>query len=86
MTWDLKLEQVGPDGATGKVNQNLVNFQVTLAFKRFKVEVTDLRITEQEFLNLQYDAIINELIILSNRTIYGHVNTVDFVGLFLTLV
>lgn len=63
------------------MNQTLVNFQVTLAFKRFKVEITNPRITEQEFRNLQNDAIINELIVLSNRPIYEHVNTADFVGL-----
>lgn len=81
LSWDAALESVGPPGATGSVNQGLLNYQVTLAFKRFKVEVTDPRLTQQDFRSLQYDAMINELTVLSNRAIRQHSNIAVFVGL-----
>ncbi|KIW71201.1 hypothetical protein PV04_03396 [Phialophora macrospora] len=81
LTWDPMLEKVGPDGATGSVNQNLLNSQVTFAFKRFKVEVTDPSVTQQDFRTLQYDAMINELTVLSNRAVREHANIAVFVGL-----
>jgi hypothetical protein len=75
------LEEVGPVGATGSVYQNLLNSQVTFAFKRFKVEVTDPSLTQREFRTLQIDAMINELTVLSNRAVREHANITVFVGL-----
>ena len=41
LIWEPELGTVGSDGATGRVNQSLLNAQTHFAYKRFKPDVTD---------------------------------------------
>jgi len=81
LTWKPALEALGRDGATARVNQSFVNLETTFVYKRFKPEVTDHRLSEAQFQELQYMAVINELIILAHPEIGGHNSIVRFVGI-----
>lgn len=81
LTWELALEALGRDGATTRVNQSVVNLETTFMYKRFKPEVTDHRLSEAQFRELRYTAMINELIILAHPEIGGHNSIVRFVGI-----
>jgi serine/threonine protein kinase len=81
LAWEPALEALGPNGATAKVNQSFLNSEMTLVYKRFKSEVTDHRLSEAQFRELQYTAMINELIILAHPEIGGHNSIVRFVGI-----
>src|SRR6266516_1167943 len=81
LTWEPALEAVGRDGATARVNQSFVNAETMFAYKRFKPEVTDHRLSEAQFRELQYTTMINELIILAHPGIGDHINIVQYVGI-----
>jgi hypothetical protein len=81
LAWEPALEAPGPNGATAKVNESLLNSKMTLVYKRFKSEVTDHRLSEAQFRELQYTAMVNELIILAHPEIGGHDSIVRFVGI-----
>jgi hypothetical protein len=72
LTWEPALEALGRDGATARVNQSSVNLETTFVYKRFKPEVTDHRLSEAQFRELQYTAMINELIIQARPEIGDH--------------
>src|SRR5271156_5639544 len=81
LTWEPALEALGHDGATARVNQSFANLETTFVYKRFKPEVTDHRLSEAQFRELQYTAMINELIILARPEIGDHNSIVRFVGI-----
>ena len=81
LTWEPGFEQLGQDGATGSVNQNLLNSALTFAFKRFKPEVTDARLSETQFRDQQFDAVVTEMTLLACETVRDHPCISPFVGL-----
>ena len=81
LTWEPALEGLGRDGATARVNQSFLNLETTFVYKRFKPEVTDHRLSEAQFRELQYAAMTNELIILAHPEIGDHNRIVRFVGI-----
>ena len=83
LTWEPALEALGRDGDTARVNQSFVNLETTFVYKRFKPEVTDHRLTEAQFRELQYTAMINELIILAHPEIGDHNSIVRFMWICL---
>lgn len=81
LAWEPAPEALGPNGATAKVNQSILNSEMTLVYKRFKSEVTDHRLSEAQFRELQYTAMINELIILARPEIGNRDGIVRFLGI-----
>ena len=80
LTWEPGLGAVGSDGAIGRVNQSLLNVQTSFAYKRFKPDVTNSQLSESQFREQQYAAMINEMCILSQPAIGGHNSFPHFVG------
>ncbi|KAK3374187.1 kinase-like domain-containing protein [Lasiosphaeria ovina] len=80
LAWDPALESVGREGSTAHINQSTLNAEFTFAFKRFKPHTTRNDVSEGEFRQMQYDAAIAEMTVLSHRTIRRHPNIVTFVG------
>jgi hypothetical protein len=80
LTWELAFETLGPDGATGRVNQAPFNSKFSLAFKRFNPEVTNPNLSMEEFRNVQYNAMIAEMVVLSCPEIRNHPNIITLIG------
>ena len=80
LTWEPALGTVGSDGATGRVNQSLLNVHMNFAYKRFKPDLTNCRLSESQFRDQQYSAMINEMVILAQPAIRGHNSLPHFVG------
>jgi hypothetical protein len=80
LTWRPALESLG-EGATGLVSQSPLNSRIEFAFKRFKRINSNAALSEADFRNLQYDAMISEMVTLSCPQIYDHPNIVNLEGL-----
>ena len=80
------LREPGLDGAVGTVGQHVLNASVSLAFKRFRPLPADQRLSEAQFRDHQYEAIIAELSVYSRAAVLGHPNIAEFVGLCFELV
>lgn len=81
LTWEPAFERLGREGAVGTVNQNLLNAKISLAFKRFKEYPSDPRMSQSEFRDLQYEAVISELTVFGCRPVLLHHCIIEFVGL-----
>ncbi|KAI6780597.1 uncharacterized protein J7T54_008515 [Emericellopsis cladophorae] len=64
LVWEPGLDQLGLDGATGRVDQSPMNAKMEFAFKRFNRSVKNA--SDARVLQRQYEAMINEITILSN--------------------
>ena len=80
LVWEPGLEKVGLEGATGRVSQSPWNSQMQFAFKRFRPDLIDTNLSETQFRKRQYDAMINEITILSSQTIKDHANIALLIG------
>jgi hypothetical protein len=80
LVWEPAFEVLGRDGATGRVNEGQLNAQFAFAFKRFKPDGTDPSLSEAQFRDLQYSAMIHEMTILSCPPIKNHGNIIVFIG------
>jgi hypothetical protein len=54
---------------------------MNLAYKRFKPDITDYRLSESQFRDQQYSAMINEMVILAQPAIGRHNSLPHFVGI-----
>jgi hypothetical protein len=81
LVWDPALEALGTDGATGRVNQSHLNAGLSFAFKRFNPRVTTPGTSEEAYRQVQYNAMITEITVLSRRDIRRHPNIVTFIGI-----
>lgn len=80
LTWDPALEALGPDGATGRVNQSPFNNKISLAFKRFNPRVTRSELSVEEFRSLQYNSMISEITVLNSEFLRKHPNIIHLIG------
>ena len=81
LVWEPAFERLGPDGTTGRINEMRLNARYGFAFKRFKPDLTDPSLTLAQFRDQQYQAMINEITILSCEPIKNHANITVLVGL-----
>jgi hypothetical protein len=79
LTWDPAFEALGR-GATGEVNQSRLNSKTWIAFKRFKTDGAHPGLLEDEFRNIQYNAMISELNVLGHPNIRNHPNIISLIG------
>ncbi|KUL90028.1 hypothetical protein ZTR_02801 [Talaromyces verruculosus] len=80
LVWEPAFEVLGRDGATGRVNEDHLNAKLAFAFKRFKPDNTNPSLSDSQFRDLQYSAMINEMTILSHPAIGEHDNITYFIG------
>lgn len=80
LTWSPALEGLG-SGATAQISQFSLNVQTTFAFKRFNHINPNSDLSDEQFLNQQYNALIAEIIALSSPHIYNHPNIVNLEGI-----
>lgn len=80
LTWDPALETLGPDGATGRVNQSPFNNKISLAYKRFNPHVTRPELSLENFRGLQYSSMISEITVLSSAFLRKHPNIIRLIG------
>lgn len=81
MTWDPALERFNGEGSLGTVSRGGVNADMTFSYKRFRPEPTDPRYSDEQFRELQYAAIVNELTVLASPGLRDHDNIVRLVGI-----
>jgi hypothetical protein len=86
LTWEPAFEKLGLDGAMGTVGQNVLNASVSLAFKRFRPHPANQWLSEAQFRDRQYEAMIVELSVFSRAAVLRHPNIAEFVGLCFELV
>jgi len=81
LTWEPAFDALGPDGATGRVNQSALNSEFQLAYKRFNPHVTDPRFTTEAYRSLQYRAMASEMTVLSCSGVQSHPNIITLQGI-----
>ncbi|GAB1317155.1 Tetratricopeptide-like helical [Madurella fahalii] len=80
LVYEPRLDAVGQDGATGRVNQRVWNSRMRFAFKRFRPSLDGAGLSEMRLRRLQYKAAANEIAILSCPAIRDHPNIALFIG------
>jgi len=78
ITWQPALECLGT-GATGNVNQSLINVQLALAFKR--VHVHELHGKGHRLQEYYYKALVTEIAVLGDPAIREHENIIRLEGI-----